>query len=109
MMVRCSSGRCAMRADLRADLRTALRGALLALALACTGVPVLAAEAPVPESGDFLGPLPPEAEAAHQDLRGKSGARRQGAGKPLDEAIFTEISPLTIPEIGVALPADQEH
>ncbi|MEM8767053.1 MAG: hypothetical protein AAGE43_06400 [Pseudomonadota bacterium] len=49
-------------------------------------------------------PLPPEAEAAHQDL-----LRDKNAEKSLDEAIFTEISPLTIPEIGIRLPEDQEH
>lgn len=71
---------------------------------------VLAAEAPPPAVGleGVLPPLPPEAEAAHQDLRGEEGAGRVTTGM-LDEAIFTEISPLTIPEIGVALPADQDH
>ena len=82
---------------------------LLALGLGAASV-VLAAEAPLPAIGPEVAvpPLPPEAEAAHQDLRVEEGARRVTTGM-LDEAIFTEISPLTIPEIGVALPADQDH
>jgi hypothetical protein len=47
--------------------------------------------------------LPPEAEAAHQDLI--PDRRRQHR---LDEAVFTEIWPVTVPEIGIALPPDQE-
>lgn len=100
----CSSGRCVMHAERRSGLR--LTGAFFALALSFSGVlsgqAAMAAEAPPP-------PLPPEAEAAHQDLQGKSGARHSSAENSLDEAIFTEISPLTIPETGIALPADQEH
>jgi hypothetical protein len=64
---------------------------------------------PVAVAAEAPPPLPPEAEAAHQDLQGESGAARSKAEERLDEAIFTEISPLTIPETGIALPADQEH
>lgn len=49
------------------------------------------------------GPLSPEAEAAHQDLI--RDWRRQ---RWLDEAVFTEIWPVSVPEIGIALPPDQE-
>lgn len=60
------------------------------------------AEAPeVPEPDPA--PLPPQAEAADQDLK-----RRERERAPLDEAVFTEISPLTIPEVGIRLPPDQE-
>ena len=99
----CSSGHCVMPADGGRGWR--LSGALFWLALSFSGAlagPVaLAAEAPPP--------LPPQAEAAHQDLQGKSGGARSKVEESLDEAIFTEISPLTIPETGIALPADQEH
>jgi hypothetical protein len=74
---------------------------LLILALSMGTADAFAAEAPAPP--------PPEAEAAHQDLQGNSGASHANADRSEDEAIFTEISPLTIPEIGIALPADQEH
>jgi hypothetical protein len=62
------------------------------------------AEAPLAGSEMSPLPVPVEAEAANQDLIAVSTAP-----KLLDEAIFTEISPLTIPEIGITLPADQEH
>jgi len=66
---------------------------------------VSAGEAPVPEVSATIpapAPLPTEAEAAYQDLL---EGRRQDIW--LDEAVFTEISPLSIPEIGIALPPDQ--
>jgi hypothetical protein len=83
----------------------------LALTLSCASLAGMAAEAPLADAGGSQSvlPLPPEAEAAHQDLLGKGRGNRSASGKSLDEAIFTEISPLTIPEIGLALPADQEH
>ena len=104
MMEPGSSGRCAMRAERQPP--SLLAGAFFALAIlaagAFSGPESMAAEASPP-------PLPPEAEAAHQDLQGKSGVGQSSAENVLDEAIFTEISPLTIPETGIALPADQEH
>ena len=99
----CSSGRCVLPAD--GGRRWRLSGALLWLALAYLG----ALAGPVAVAAEAPPPLPPEAEAAHQDLQGKPGAARSKAEESLDEAIFTEISPLTIPETGIALPADQEH
>lgn len=103
MMAPCFSGHCAMRTDLAS---TSLQRiwALLAVVLltfCLPAAPAWAAEAIPADLG--VGPLPPEAEAAHQDLIG-----RKTADSWLDEAIFTEISPLTIPEIGIALPPDQE-
>ena len=110
MTVPCSSGRCAMRADRRTFCRPLL-GMALALILSGVSLMAVAAEAPLTDAGssNSVLPLPPEAEAAHQDLLGPQGGSRTASGKSLDEAIFTEISPLTIPEIGLALPADQEH
>ena len=76
-------------------------GLLGGLVLAFWAGTAAGAEAVMPEIAPV--PVPVEAEAAHQDLRGDD--RTPGA---LDEAIFTEITPLTIPEIGIALPPDQE-
>lgn len=105
MMVASCSGHCAMHADRTSSARPSGRRLLsvlaTAFALSVAGSPAVAAEAPPP--------VPPAAEAAHQDLRGNSGSERAESEKHLDEAIFTEISALTVPEIGVALPADQEH
>ncbi|MGE0622955.1 MAG: hypothetical protein AB7I04_06845 [Pseudomonadales bacterium] len=87
----CCSGRCATSAEGHSRARRwrwALAG-LLAPLLA------VAAEAPLP--------LPPEAEAAYQDLN--ADTREPVA---LDEAVFTEISPVTVPELGVRMPEDQE-
>ena len=108
MTAPCSSGHCAMHADRPNHL---LRALSLALLMMLTAGQLWAAEAPLPDllAAESVLPLPPEAEAAHQDLRGREGASHSVAGKTLDEAIFTEISPLTIPEIGIALPADQDH
>ena len=94
-MDRDSSGRCAMRNRLALALVAAV-----GWSMSCG-----AAEAPVGESAGgapVQAPLPPEAEAAHQDLV----SDRRG-GRWLDEAVFTEISPVTVPEIGIALPPDQ--
>ncbi len=102
MMVRSSSGRCAMRAESRrlpgnGPGRWLLCGHLVLLWLV-TGS-LQAAEAPMPEVP--LGP-PASVEAAQQDLN-----RALPVDTWLDEAVFTEISPLSIPEIGIALPLDQ--
>lgn len=109
MTVPCSSGRCVMRADCPAVSR-ALQGLALGLTLSLVSLTGMAAEAPLADAGGSQSvlPLPPEAEAAHQDLLGKGSGARTTSGKSLDEAVFTEISPLTNPEIGLALPADQE-
>lgn len=79
-----STGRSAMRAS----------GRLLFLFLLLIAATSRAAEAPPSP--------PPEAEAGHQDLD-----RRESPEIWLDEAVFTEISPLTVPEVGIALPPDQ--
>ena len=110
-MVSCSSGRCAMRAD-RLGIGRLLAGIAVALSLILMSPNGLAAEAPLAQTGSGsqpLPPLPPEAEAAHQDLRDGDSRRWVVAGISLDEAIFTEISPLTIPENGLRLPDDQKH
>ena len=93
-----SGGKRIMRPDVIGRL---ILSSLLLLAIAAS-----AAEAPMPITGSEAGmaPLPPEAEAAHQDL--VADEERQEIW--LDEAVFTEISPLTIPEVGIALPPDQE-
>jgi hypothetical protein len=97
MTVRDCSGRYAMRSRL-----------VLLLALLGLACPAAGAEAPGGEDGMFARsapvPLPPEAEAAHQDLVQDPHQERW-----LDEAVFTEISPITVPEIGIALPPDQEN
>jgi hypothetical protein len=86
------------RQTARRFLGTTLTGLLL-----LGGSSVLAAEAP-PSEPLMPEPVPPEAEAAYQDLVGDRTRPVQ-----LDEAVFTDISPLTVPEIGVALPEDQAH
>ncbi len=101
MKARCSSGPYAMSADHNPGIRPFRVLPVAALALWFVASAAAAADAPLP--------VPPEAEAAYQDLREKSGAGPADPEKQLDEAIFTEISALTIPEIGIALPADQEH
>ena len=108
MMVRSCSGRCTMRTE---GLNLALRCCLaLGLSLALGTLPQdYAAAAEAPLSGPMVVdadplPLPPVAEAAHQDLKGE---KRQTPW--LEEAIFTEISPVTVPEIGIALPSDQDQ
>lgn len=90
---RCS-GLCAMRAE-RGDRRRRWRR--WALAGLAAPLAAFAAEAPPADV------LPPEAESAYQDLSAQAAER-----VPLDEAIFTEISPLTVPELGIRLPPDQE-
>ena len=97
------SGRYAMRIEAQA--------LILVLAL-LTGSSARAAEGGpsldggMDGNGAEFGPeaLPSAAEAAYQDLR-------EGEGQEiwLEEAVFTEISPIAVPEIGIALPPDQEH
>ena len=63
-----------------------------------------AAEAPmVPELGESL-LIPPEAEAPYQVVQ--EGSQRV---RWLDPAIFTEITPVTVPDVAVKLPADQQE
>jgi len=97
MKATCCSGRCAIPAEPRsagcgraAPVRRLWMLGLLML-------PVLAAAADAPP------PVPPEAEAAYQDLTEET---REPVA--LDEAVFTEISPLAVPEVGIRLPEDQE-
>ena len=109
MTATASSFPCAMRTesaearDLPGRAGRAARYPVLLLGLlsfvTLAALPAVAAEAPVTPP-----PVPTDAEAAHQDL-----LRDDSREKSLDEAIFTEISPLTIPEIGIRLPEDQEH
>lgn len=104
MMAPCSSGRCVLRTDLVRKARTlpvSVRTGVLLLVLCLPAAAACAAQAGGSEPPPA--PPPPEAEAAAQDL-----TRRKSADRWLDEAIFTEISPLTIPEIGIVLPPDQE-
>ena len=63
-----------------------------------------AAEAPAALEPPPAEPIGPELEAPHQvAVEAKQRVRW------LDPAVFTEISPLTLPDIGVRLPADQEE
>lgn len=92
MMVRRYFGRSAMAARWLLGFIAAL-GATFGYA---ADGPV-APEPPPPE------PLSPEVEAPHQvAVEGQQRVRW------LDPAVFTEISPLTLPDIGIRLPADQE-
>jgi len=100
MMVPNSYGRCAMRVD-PGPYRHVLRALLSVVLLSLPGACAWSAEAP--GAGSEPPPVSVAAEASYQDLRDDSDA-----GKSLDEAIFTEISTLTIPEIGIALPEDQD-
>ena len=103
MTDRNSSGRCAMRSKRRTERRRIGGGLLGLLLVAATGA--FGAEAP---TGSVVlngpEPLPPEAEAAHLDA-----VDDQHREVWLDEAIFTEITPVTEPELGIRLPADQDH
>ena len=66
-----------------------------------------AQEAPPPEpaiSATEPGRASVSAEATYLDLKADKARNRQ-----MDEAIFTEISPLTVPETAIRLPDDQEQ
>ncbi len=100
MKVRRYSSRFVMHASL---------SSIIWVAASLGSMTVLAAEA-VPGGSQMQGiegaplPLPTEAETPYQDQKGfpRHDVR-------LDEAIFTEISPLTTPEVAIALPEDQDH
>lgn len=100
------SGHCAMHADRTnpgRQLAGHLRGGLLVTLLFLLAGTTLAAEAPMADTAAVHPmPVPISAEAAQLDLN-----RVTASDSWLDEAVFTEISPLSIPEIGIALPADQ--
>ena len=93
MKATCSSGHCATPAEVTCHGPSRWLVGVFGLLL-----PVLvnAAEAPTPQ------PLPPQAESAYQDLNVET---REPVA--LDEAVFTEISPVTEPELGIRLPDDQ--
>ncbi len=72
---------------------------------------VLPAHAPAQDAPPAVEPppqpeqlLPPEAEAPYQVL-----VEARQRVRWLDEAVFTDISPLTVPEKGIRLPEDQQH
>jgi hypothetical protein len=75
-------------------------GSLL-LGFACVAE---AAQAPVIDLPAAVSLLPPQAEAPYQ-------VSREGEQKVrwLDPALFTEISPLTVPDVAVKLPEDQQE
>lgn len=61
-----------------------------------------AAEAPMPAEAEIQ--VPVSAEAAYQT------GRTQTVHPPvLDEAVFTDITPLTVPESAIRLPEDQQE
>lgn len=103
MMEHNYSGHCAM--PIKLTLVPVL--ILVALLVLLTGSnSAWAAEAPaIDGSGSEFGPepLPSAAEAAYQDLVDSEGQEIW-----LEEAVFTEISPIAVPEVGIALPADQQ-
>ena len=97
------SGRCAMHTSFSSALRTSIW--VLAACLGIVGPFAHATEAPpsVPmESPAEPAPVPIEAEAPYQ-VATPAGNERQ-----FDEALFTEISPVSVPEVGIRLPSDQE-
>jgi len=63
---------------------------------------LLAAEAPL-EAPELTG-VPVAAEAAYQTDRARSVQQ-----PALDEAVFTDITPLTVPDQAIRLPPDQEE
>ena len=66
-----------------------------------------AAEAPMPAAPVVTPPtvlVPPEAEAPYQVATESAQKVRW-----LDTAVFTEISPLTVPDVAVKLPDDQRE
>ena len=87
-------------------VRSTGRCAICARRLLCLALvtllqqPLQAAEAPVADSQL----IPPAAEAPYQVNRETEQQVRW-----LDPAIFTQISPLNVPEVAVKLPADQEE
>lgn len=93
MMVRNSSGRSV----------TIASGVALALLLASGAL--RAADAPeVTPSSDLPASLAsPEIEAPYEVAR-----QRPRQIRTLDPAIFTDISPLTAPDVGIRLPPDQQ-
>ena len=64
---------------------------------------VQAAEAPQPTPVEVK-LIPPAAEAPYQVIR-----ETQQQVRWLDPTIFTEISPLSVPDVALKLPADQEE
>jgi len=75
--------------------------ASLLLGFACAAG---AAEAPMIDLAVEGVLIPPQAEAPYQVSR--EGEQRV---RWLDPALFTEISPLTIPDVAVKLPEDQQE
>ena len=88
MMVSNCSGRCAMNTKPWLIWLVGLTG-YLAVGLACAD--------PVPEA-----PVDPEAEAAYQleVVQNEQDWR-------LDPMVFTDISPVSVPEVAIKLPDDQ--
>ncbi|MCB1685990.1 MAG: hypothetical protein R3E82_00760 [Pseudomonadales bacterium] len=78
-----------------------MRMMLLYPGLLLAGV-VFAGEAPMPAVPDVQ--VPVSAEAAYLTGRAQTVRIPQ-----LDEAIFTDISPLTVPEQAIRLPEDQQE
>jgi hypothetical protein len=93
MMVTRSSGHSAIAVKWRVGICT------LAAALS-----VNAAEAPVPVAPPPNLLIPPEAEAPYQVV-----SEAEQKVRWLDSAVFTEISPLSVPDVAVKLPEDQQE
>lgn len=80
---------------------------LIGLAALISANTAAAAEAPIPQAPVSVGPpvlVPPEAEAPYQVATESDQKVRW-----LDTAVFTEISPLTVPDVAVKLPEDQQE
>jgi hypothetical protein len=72
------------------------------VSILAAGWTVNAAEAPAPAAPSVL--IPPEAEAPYQ-VAGDADQKVRW----LDSAVFTEISPLAVPDVAVKLPKDQQE
>ena len=101
MMGRKYSGRCSM-------YRSWLVVALVGLA-GWTN----AAEAPRPESQSLESFSPEQMSLLTESLSAAEAAfqlpRLEDANVVLDPAVFTEIAPMTVPDIAIRLPKDQEE
>ena len=105
MTGRSFSGRCVMNRNWRQSHPTGARLLAVALILASAGASAQEAVPPPVTAGADAAMRPSTAaEASYQDL--EAGEQPSAT---LDEAIFTEISPLSVPETAIKLPPDQEH
>ncbi len=93
------SGRCNMR-----------RSLLMLALVGCTGL-LHAAQAPLPESAENAGA--PSGDALDESMKAAEAAyqltQQDDRGNWLDPTVFTAITPMTVPDVAIRLPADQEE